>query len=146
MGALIPVQPDILNIPYGNRHRVLDAARGKKDLADLASGNPERPVPSFIIERLKTSLDSPYMRYTNYYGLPELRQKIAERLKTDCQLVVDPETELLVTNGVQEGLYIVRSQFHGFSHSFDRRGWRHDPPRNRIWPLRRRIPPFVGLC
>lgn len=107
MASSILIQPDILGIPYGDRHRILDAARGKKDLVDLASGNPEVPLPPFIVKRLKESVDSAYMRYTNYYGLPELRQKIAERLKRDCGLSVDPETELLVTNGVQEGLYIV---------------------------------------
>jgi aspartate/methionine/tyrosine aminotransferase len=63
MGVSILVQPDILIIPYGDRHRIIDAARGKKDLADLASGNPEMPVPSFIIERIKTSLDSATMRF-----------------------------------------------------------------------------------
>jgi len=63
MGPSILVQPDILNIPYGDRHRIIDAARGKKDLADLASGNPEMPVPFFIIERIKTSLDSATMRF-----------------------------------------------------------------------------------
>jgi aminotransferase len=107
MSNPIRLNPDVLNIPYSDRKRVQDAARGKADLVDLASGNPEMPMPRFIVERVKKDLDAGFMRYTNYYGLPELRQKISERLAAECEIVADPETELLVTAGVQEGLYVV---------------------------------------
>jgi aminotransferase len=107
MGWQIEIHPDILNIPYGDRKRIIDATQGKKDLINLASGNPDLPMPPFITERLKTSLDSGYASYTNYYGLPELRRKLSQFLKKRWSIDVDSENELLITHGVQEGLYIV---------------------------------------
>ncbi len=107
MGSHIQIHPDILNIPYGDRHRINDATQGRDGLINLASGNPDLSMPPFITERLKASLDSGYASYTNYYGLPELRRKLSQFLKKNCGISADPDTELLITHGVQEGLYIV---------------------------------------
>ena len=49
--------------------------RGKTGVINLSSGMPDLPMPPFIVERLRASLDSAYMPYTNYYGFPELREK-----------------------------------------------------------------------
>jgi aminotransferase len=106
MPATIPINPDVSNIPYGDRKRILDASRGKKGIVDLASGNPDRPMPTFIVERMKEALNPGYARYTDYYGLPELRQKLSRYLKLECGISADPKDELLITHGVQEGLYI----------------------------------------
>jgi aminotransferase len=38
--------------------------------------------------------------------MPELRQKLSERLVSQCGIVADPEKELLITIGVQEALYV----------------------------------------
>ena len=76
MSREIRINPDISSIPYGDRKKILDAAQKRKDLADLASGNPDMPIPQFIRDRVKEALDQGYARYTNYYGIPELRQKL----------------------------------------------------------------------
>ena len=107
MSSQIQINPDVLKIPYGDRRRILDATQGRVDLINLASGNPDLPMPAFIVERLRASLDSGYARYPNYYGLPELRAKLSQYLKTKCQISADPEKGLLITNGVQEGVHIV---------------------------------------
>ena len=78
MSSRVQIHPDILNIPYGDRKRIIDACRGKEGLANLASGCPDMPVPAFIMERIRAGLDSGYAPYTNYYGLPELREKLRE--------------------------------------------------------------------
>ncbi len=52
-------------MPWGARTGVIN----------LSSGMPDLPMPPFIVERLRASLDSAYMPYTNYYGFPELREK-----------------------------------------------------------------------
>jgi len=107
VSSRIQIHPDILNIPYGDRKRIIDACRGKEGLANLASGCPDMPVPAFIMERIRAGLDSGYAPYTNYYGLPELREKLSQYLEAECDVEADPEKELLITHGVQEGLYIV---------------------------------------
>jgi aminotransferase len=105
MTLSIDLNPDVLRIPYGDRQRILDAARGKTDLADLASGNPDAALPPFIAERAKAFLETGKVRYSNYWGVPELRAAIAGHLKKTCGIEADPENEILVTHGVTEGLY-----------------------------------------
>ncbi len=107
MNRRFMLNPDIAGIPPSDRLIIMDATRGKTDLADLSSGNPNMPMPAFIRERLQADLDVGYARYTDFYGLPELRERISGYLKAQCEIDADPGTEVLVTHGVQEGLYIV---------------------------------------
>lgn len=108
MEPTIAINPDIAHIPLGERQKCEEATAGKSDLADLASGNPHFAAPPYIVQRLQEHLEmSAYMPYTDYYGMPELRERIAEHLKSRCRITVDPASELLVTHGVQEGLFIV---------------------------------------
>jgi aminotransferase len=95
------------NMLPGARLIIFNAMRGKTDLADLSSGNPNSPMPLFIREQLRADLESGYARYTDYFGLPQLRARIAQYLETECDIPVDPDTEILVTHGVQEALYII---------------------------------------
>lgn len=94
-------------IPYGDRKKIIDAARGKSDLADLASGNPDIQMPECIKGRLMESIRRGYARYTEYHGRSDLREKIAEYLKNRSGIKADPHKEIIVTSGIQEGLYVV---------------------------------------
>jgi aminotransferase len=109
----IRIQPDILNIPVSERERIIAACEGRGGLTDLASGNPDMAMPSFVVERLKASVETGYARYTDYFGFLDLRVKLAEHLKARWQLAADPERQIVITSGVQEGLYVVmRSIIH----------------------------------
>jgi aminotransferase len=109
----IRIQPDILNIPVSERESIIAACGSRANLPDLASGNPDMAMPNFIVERLKSAVEAGYARYTDYFGFPELRAKLAKHLKTRWQLAADPEREIVITSGVQEGLYVVmRSIIH----------------------------------
>lgn len=101
------INPDIESIPYADRKKILDATRDRTDLADLSSGNPDVPMPAYIRARLREELESGYAPYTHYYGMPDLRRRIALYLHDTCALAVDPDNELLVTQGVQQALYLV---------------------------------------
>jgi len=101
------INPDVASIPYADRKKILDATRGKTNLADLSSGNPDVPMPPYIRARLRDEVESGYAPYTHYYGIPELRTRIAQYLGDTCDLDVVPESELLVTQGVQQALYLV---------------------------------------
>ncbi len=108
MEPTIAINPDVAHIPLGEREKLDAAIANKSDLADLASGNPHFAVPPFIRKRLQEHLEtSAYMPYTDYYGMLELRERIADYLKHQCRMIVDPVSELMVTHGVQEGLFIV---------------------------------------
>ncbi|MBN1315419.1 MAG: pyridoxal phosphate-dependent aminotransferase [Anaerolineales bacterium] len=103
----IQIHPNVQNIPYGDRKRIMDACQDKKDLVQIASGNPIMEMPPYIVEQLQERFKSGFVPYTNYYGLPELRQKLAVYLKENFAIDADPEEELLITHGVQQGLYII---------------------------------------
>jgi aminotransferase len=102
-----PINPDVESIPYADRKKILDATRGRSGLADLSSGNPDVPMPRYVRDRLKEEVESGYAPYTHYYGIPELRVRIADYLEQSCSVGIDPDTELLVTQGVQQALYLV---------------------------------------
>lgn len=101
------ISSDVASIPYADRKKILDATRGRTDLADLSSGNPDVPMPPYIRVRLRDELESGYAPYTHYSGIPELRTRIAQYLRETCALDVNPGSEILVTHGVQQALYLV---------------------------------------
>jgi aminotransferase len=103
----ISVNPAVAAIPYGDRKRIMELCRGREDLVDLMSGNPYQQMPEWIRRRTTELLNSGPMRYTHYWGMPELRQRLAEKLRSECGISVDPERGILVTHGVQEALYVV---------------------------------------
>jgi len=103
----LQLNPDVESIPYADRKKILDATRGRTDLADLSSGNPDVPMPPYVQARLKEAVESGYAPYTDYYGIPQLRSRIAQYLQETCAIAVDPDSELLVTHGVQQALYLV---------------------------------------
>ena len=103
----ISVNPAVAAIPYGDRKRIMELCRDREDLVDLMSGNPYQQMPEWIRRRTTELFNSGPMRYTHYWGMPELRQRLSERLQAECGISADPEREILVTHGVQEALYVV---------------------------------------
>lgn len=101
------INPDIAKIPQSKRDAINVAIQRKKNLPNLAAGNPVMRMPKTIIDRAAAYLSSGFVRYTDYYGFPELRQRLSQVLQSQWQITADPETELLITSGVQEALYVV---------------------------------------
>ena len=66
----------------------------------MMSGNPYQQMPEWIRLRTTELFNSGPMRYTDYWGMPELRRRLAEKLRTGCGVSADPESEVLVTHGV----------------------------------------------
>jgi aminotransferase len=91
----------------GQRGQLLDMAAGVKDLIALARGDPDLSTPLHIVEAAKQALDRGYTHYTHWAGMPELRKTIADKLWRDNSIRVDPETEVLVTTGAQEAVFLV---------------------------------------
>jgi aminotransferase len=101
------VNPNVNNIPLSKREAILAAIEGKTNLPNLACGNPDMAMPKPIVDRVSSYLSSGYARYTDYYGFPELREQLADVLGCKWQIAADPHKELIITSGVQEGLYVV---------------------------------------
>ncbi len=113
MSFQIDVTSNVRNIPFGTRLRIRQAAIKKGDVVGLSAGMPNLPMPPYVAERVRAALESGYAPYTHYFGYPELREKVSQHLKEEYEIDADPEEELLITHGVQQGLYVVmRSVLH----------------------------------
>ena len=101
------INPDVAAIPMSEREAIWKAMQGRNGLANLASGNPEMVMPESVRRAMRAHVDEGYARYTDYYGFKELREGIGGMLERDWSLTVDPEEAIILTCGVQQGLYVV---------------------------------------
>ncbi|MDY6964372.1 MAG: aminotransferase class I/II-fold pyridoxal phosphate-dependent enzyme [Halobacteriota archaeon] len=75
-----------------------------EDVISLAVGEPDFVTPWHIIEGCMYSLENGYTSYTSNWGILELRELISEYIKSKRGLRYNPESEILITTGVSEGL------------------------------------------
>ena len=101
------INPDVAAIPMSERESIWKAMQGRNDLANLASGNPDMVMPEPVRNAMRVHVDEGYARYTDYYGFKALRQGIGGMLERDWSLAVDSEDAIILTCGVQQGLYVV---------------------------------------
>lgn len=68
-------------------------------------GGPSRPLPSHVRDAVVQAMD--HKPRTSARGMPELRVTIAELLSRECATSVNPDTDVLVTNGAMHALSVV---------------------------------------
>jgi len=79
-------------------------SRGQR-VVSFAIGDPDIPTPEHIIDRLcEAARDAANHGYPETYGLPALRQAIAEWYEKRFGVVLDPDTEVLPLIGSKEGI------------------------------------------
>jgi alanine-synthesizing transaminase len=81
-------------------------ARSKgEDIIDFGMGNPDQPTPKHIVDKLvEVAQRTDTHRYSMSRGIPRLRRAITSWYKERYNVVLDPETEAIVTLGSKEGL------------------------------------------
>jgi LL-diaminopimelate aminotransferase len=77
--------------------------KGKK-VIDLSVGSPDRPPAPHIIEALHQSIDNPLNYRYPLEGLPRLYQAVAQKYQERFKVSLDPDKEILVLMGTQDGL------------------------------------------
>lgn len=80
---------------------------GAPGMINLASGTPDFPTPPHVVEAGQRALAEGKTVYTAWAGLPALREAIAEQLRREKGLAVDPESEIIVTAGSQAAMLTV---------------------------------------
>jgi len=94
--------PYVFNIV--NELKAEARARGE-DIIDFGMGNPERPTPAHIVEKLvEVARRGNTHRYSASRGIPRLRRAICRWYAERYGVVLDPEREAIVTIGSKEGL------------------------------------------
>lgn len=92
--------------------RVFDLAAQKKDPINLSIGQPDFPVPEAVKEAFIQAIQENKTAYTQTQGLLSLRQKLADKLGQENNLMGWEQNELtadniLVSSGVSSLLYLL---------------------------------------
>ena len=90
-----------------NMFELAELAKGRKDMISMGLGDPDLATPAHIIEAANRAIDEGRTGPAPQAGLLELRQAISRKLKRDNGIDADPETEILVTTGGQEALFLL---------------------------------------
>ena len=81
------------------------ARKEGKDIIDFGMGNPDQATPEEIVEKLReSSLNPSTHRYSQSKGIPRLRKSICDWYEKKFDVILDPESEAVVTMGSKEGL------------------------------------------
>ncbi len=76
---------------------------------NLAQGFPNYPPPPDLTELAIRAIRDGYNQYAPTSGLPELRRLVAEHVQRHYGHTADPETEITITAGATEALFIALS-------------------------------------
>ena len=94
--------PYVFNIV--NQLKAEARARGE-DIVDFGMGNPDRPTPQHIVDKLTEAVQRPDThRYSVSRGIPRLRRAVCNWYAERFDVSLDPESEAIVTIGSKEGL------------------------------------------
>ncbi len=100
--ALISRQVNKIS-PSGIR-KFFDLLASMEGVISLGVGEPDYATPWHICKSAIQSLEKGQTMYTSNLGMPELRKELSRYLKSQYGLEYEPNTELLITVGVSEGL------------------------------------------
>lgn len=91
--------------PSGIR-KFFDVAATMKDVLSLGIGEPDFDTPKPVVDAGIRSLERGETHYTSNAGLFELRKALSEHLERLYGVSYDPSTEILITVGGSEALYL----------------------------------------
>ena len=91
--------------PSGIR-RLFSFAHNMPDIIGLGLGEPDFVPPPHVLEAAKRALDDGKTHYTSTEGISELREALAEKAKREYGLTYDTETEILITVGGTQAIFL----------------------------------------
>jgi aminotransferase len=93
-------------VPPSGIRRFFDIAATMDDVISLGIGEPDFNAPTVVARAGAEALAKGDVHYTSNSGTIELRRAIADHVEGLYGVRYDPETEILVTVGVSEALYL----------------------------------------
>ena len=118
MSSAPPIEPSILRPDLAGRLATLppyvfttlnkikaEVKASGVDLVDLGMGNPDRPTPQPIIERLMEAVQNPENHgYPDFRGKVEFREATANWMQRRYNVTINPNTQFQPLIGSKEGL------------------------------------------
>lgn len=102
----LPYSKIIDGIPPSGIRKFFDLVANSDNVISLGVGEPDFVTPWNIREEAIYSLEKGFTSYTSNNGMPECRQAISDYVKKNYTASYNPETEILVTTGVSQGIDI----------------------------------------
>ena len=96
----------VSTMPPSGIRRFFDIAATMKNVISLGIGEPDFVTPGPILQAGVRSLEAGETHYTSNSGIEELRSALSQNLVRLYDVRYDPETEILITVGVSEALYL----------------------------------------
>ncbi|MFZ0544542.1 MAG: aminotransferase class I/II-fold pyridoxal phosphate-dependent enzyme [Candidatus Promineifilaceae bacterium] len=96
----------VAQTPPSGIRKFFDIAATMESVISLGIGEPDFVTPSPILEAGVNSLHRGETQYTSNSGTVELREALSRHLNKRYQVQYAPESEILVTVGVSEALYL----------------------------------------
>ncbi len=93
-------------IPPSGIREFFDIVYSTPDCISLGVGEPDFSTPWRMTESAINAAKNGFTHYTPNRGLPELCRLISEYLSRDISVQYDPETEIIISLGVSQGLDI----------------------------------------
>lgn len=100
------VSERVASVPPSGIRRFFDIAATMEDVISLGIGEPDFTTPEPILRAGIESIQRGETHYTSNSGLMELRRAIAEHLDRLYGQTYNPASEILITVGVSEALYL----------------------------------------
>jgi aminotransferase len=100
------VSERVQTVPPSGIRRFFDIAATMDDVISLGIGEPDFNAPAVVARAATDALAKGDVHYTSNSGTIELRRAIAEHIEQLYGIGYDLETEILVTVGVSEALYL----------------------------------------
>jgi aminotransferase len=93
-------------VPPSGIRRFFDIAATMDDVISLGIGEPDFTTPTPILQAGIRALERGDTHYTSNSGTVELRQAVAEHMQRRYGVAYDARSEILITVGVSEALYL----------------------------------------
>lgn len=86
--------------------KLFDMARNYSDVVDFTLGDPDYETPEYIKKAGCEAIMGGRTKYSPNAGLQELRETVARRIKKETGVNYDPESEILISVGAMEGIFL----------------------------------------
>jgi len=74
------------------------------DVIGFGAGEPDFDTPQHVKEAAKKAIDSGFTKYTPPAGIPELREAVARKLRSENGIDYSPE-QIVITDGAKQALF-----------------------------------------
>ena len=106
MGGMPKISKRAAATPASKIRAVFNKSLGHDDWAKFTVGEPDFDTVQPIIEGAYKAALEGNTHYVHNAGIMPLRERLAKKFFEDNKLKVDPETEVMITNGGTEAIYL----------------------------------------